>query len=292
MINKKDLYVRDPYIFIENGTYYLFGTFRPVYNENNHRRLCAYKSTDLENFEGPYYVYDTTDDFWGEKALWAPEVYNYKGLYYIFVTFMGSGMRGTQILVGKKLLGPYKPLSPNPITPKEWDCIDASLFVENGIPYITFVRSWTEVVNGQMVIAQLSDDLSHIVGEPKILFRARDAKWVGRTKENQNGGVTDGPFVYKKNNIYHMLWSSYRNEIYCMEIATSKNLFTGWKHQEEPYLADDNGHGMLFTNNGRVFCAVHIPNRPKEPNDFEKLQIIEFDKSTDGYQIIASKEIK
>lgn len=291
MIKKEDLYVRDPFIYKEGDTYYFLGTFRPITNEQGKRRLYLYTSKDLENFEGPYFLFDVTDEFWGEKALWAPELYKYKGKYYIFVTFMGHGIRGTQVLVSDKLLGPYQYLINEPITPKEWDCIDGSLFVENDTPYLIFVRSWTEVVNGHMDIVELTPDLKHRKGEPQILFKARDAKWVCRTREDPRGGVTDGPFVYKKNNIYHMLWSSYRNEIYCTEIATSDNLFTGWKHQEEPFISNDNGHGMIFIDNNKVKCAVHIPNRPKE-NDFEKLQIIDFDDSIDGYQIIANKEIK
>ncbi len=290
MINKKDLYVRDPFIYKEDEIYYLLGTFRPVLNEQGKRRLYLYTSKDLESFEGPHYLFDCDDEFWGEKALWAPELYKYNGKYYIFVTFMGKGLRGTQILVSDKLLGPYKYLVNESITPKEWDCIDGSLFVENGIPYLIFVHSWTEVVNGHMDIVELSKDLTKRIGEPKILFTARDAKWVTRTREDARGGVTDGPFLYKKNNIYHMLWSSYRNEIYCTEIATSEDLFSGWKHQDEPYLNQDNGHAMIFIDGNKVKCAEHIPNRPKE-NDFEKLQILDFDDSIDGYQIISNEVV-
>ena len=72
MINKKDLYVRDPYVYKEDGTYYLLGTFRPIYNERGKRRLYLYTSKDLENFEGPHYLFDCDDEFWGEKSLWAP----------------------------------------------------------------------------------------------------------------------------------------------------------------------------------------------------------------------------
>ena len=290
MIHRDDLYVRDPFVYKENETYYLLGTFRPIVNEKGKRRLYLYTSEDLVNFEGPYFLFDCDDTFWGEKALWAPELYKYNDKYYIFVTFMGHGLRGTQILVSDKLLGPYTYLNNESITPKEWDCIDGSLFVENGVPYLTFVHSWNETVNGHMDIVELSKDLTKRIGEPKVLFKARDAKWVTRTREDAKGGVTDGPFVYKKNDTYYMLWSSYRNEIYCTEIASSKNLFSGWTHQDEPLLSDDNGHGMIFIDDDKVKLIVHKPNRPKE-NDFEKLQIINFDDSIDGYQIIANKEI-
>ncbi len=35
-----------------------------------------------------------------------------------------------------------------------------------------------------------------------------------------------------------------------------------WKHLEEPLIAENGGHAMLFQQEGKTFIAYHIPNAP------------------------------
>ena len=77
----EDLYIRDPYVLTENGTYYLYGT-------RGFGQFEVFTSTDLKTWKTHKPCFVGTDDFWGnasaavdgaEAAYWAPEVHKYNG---------------------------------------------------------------------------------------------------------------------------------------------------------------------------------------------------------------------
>ena len=97
-MKRSEINIRDPFILTEGNKYYMYGSRGWELWE-----LCtgldAYVSSDLENWEGPIEVFTKPENFWADRNFWAPEVYKYKGSYYMFVTFKSeTRCRGTQIL--------------------------------------------------------------------------------------------------------------------------------------------------------------------------------------------------
>ncbi|MBR4014458.1 MAG: family 43 glycosylhydrolase, partial [Clostridia bacterium] len=92
--------------------------------------------------------------------------------------------------------GDFVPLTENPITPSDWDCLDGTFWIEDGKPYIVFSHEWTQVGDGEICAMQLSEDLGEAVGEPFLLFRASDNPNVSELKGHPDAYVTDGPFLY------------------------------------------------------------------------------------------------
>ena len=274
MININDINIRDPFILKEEGYYYLYGTNKI---QGDKRGFYGYKSKDLINFEGPYPLY-VPNDYGG--VFWAPEVYKYQGKYYLIGTLdKENKVRKSYIFISDNPIGEFVPYIQEPITPLDWHCLDANLFVdEDGTPYLTFCREWIEVKNGRMYIAKLSKDLKKIIEEPKLLFEAKDAKWVGCICGY--GYVTDGPFIYKKDNKYYMLWSSYNDNTYAISVISSDNIYGPWMQEEKPYLSIDGGHGMIFKDGGKVYLAIHAPNSINAG-----LKVILFDENAERYYI-------
>lgn len=274
MININDINIRDPFILKEEEYYYLYGTNKI---QGVKRGFYGYKSKDLINFEGPYPLYVPNDY---DGVFWAPEVYKYQEKYYLIGTLdKENKVRKSYIFVSDNPIGEFVPYIQEPITPLDWHCLDANLFVdEDGTPYLTFCREWIEVKNGRMYIAKLSKDLKKIIEEPKLLFEAKDAKWVGCICGY--GYVTDGPFIYKKDNKYYMLWSSYNDNTYAISLISSDNIYGPWMQEEKPYLSIDGGHGMLFKDNDKVYLAIHAPNSINEG-----LKVILFDENAERYYI-------
>ena len=280
MININDINIRDPFIYKEEDVYYLYGT---NIIDGVPKGFYGYKSNDLINFEGPFSLFVPNDKKkYGDKVFWAPEVYKYEGKYYLLGTlYNDEEIRRSYIFVCDSPLGTFVPYIEESITPKDWHCLDASLFIdEDGTPYLTFCREWLEVINGRMYIAKLSKDLKKIIEEPKLLFEAQDAKWVGRICDF--GYVTDGPFIYKKEGKYFMLWSSHTKENYAISvIESSNNIYGPWSQEEKPYLSIDGGHGMLLKDNNKVYLVIHAPNKYKK----ERMKIILFDEDSSKYYI-------
>jgi len=265
MIKRSDINIRDPFVLVHEGKYYMYGTRGPeCWGKGT--GLDCYVSVDLENFEDPVEVFTPPADFWSDRNFWAPEVHPYKGSFYMFASFKAEGKcRGTQILKAESPLGPFVPHSDGPITPGDWECLDGTFYVEQkdgNKPYMVFCHEWVQVVDGEVCAVELSEDLKRPVGKPKLLFRASEAPWI---VDIRNGNyVTDGPFVHRnKDGKITMLWSSFGKEGYTLAVAHSEsNTIDGpWVQDPELLFSKDGGHGMLFTDlEGNLTVTLHSPN--------------------------------
>ena len=272
-----DIQMQDPFIVLEDGKYYLFGSTDKDIWKSTGIGFDVYTSDgSLDEFQGPFPAFRPPDDFWSHTNFWAPEVHRYCGCWYMFATFKpDQGRRGTAVLKSQAgIMGPYIPWSLNasgvsgPVTPAEWECLDGTFFEEEGKPWMVFCHEWQQTGDGEICAMQLSDDLRCRFGEeePLLLFCASDAPWAFELKGREKGSyVTDGPFLFRtKNNRLCMLWSSFgKNGNYCLGTACSQSgkLAGPWVQLEHPLYSADGGHGMLFySKDGRLYLTVHSPN--------------------------------
>lgn len=264
MINKNDIRIRDPFILTdrENNCYYMYGTTSLIKDSLSTRTsFSVYKTYDLESFEEPKIIFEGEDiGFWASRDYWAPEVHKYNGKYYLFGSFTSdTHHRGTQILVSDTPDGKFTPITELPVTPSDWECLDGTLWTENGVPYIVFCHEWTQIGNGEICAMPLSDDLSHAIGEPTVLFKATDNPFVTPV-HGEGNFVTDGPFIYRENGKLNMIWSSFTNGRYQVLIAQSDSLLGKWAHEDGRF-EFDGGHAMLFeTLDGERMISLHSPN--------------------------------
>lgn len=269
--------LRDPFILLEDGVYYAYGT--GVVDDWENTRWTCYKNTS-GRLDGEWVKLDkeiVCEPHGAVKNRWAPEVHKYNGSYYMFTTYYSSltNHRGCTILKSDSPEGPFIEITNGHITPKDWDAIDGTFYVdEEGQPWMVFVHEWTCTDDGigRMAAAKLSEDLTRFISEPVELFRADDPKWsVG----NQ---VTDGCFIYttKDGNLL-MLWSNFDKDGYAVGFAKSKNgKIDGEWIQEERLLFSkskygdcDGGHGMIFTDtDGQMYLCIHSPNSENERTVF------------------------
>lgn len=261
-----DINIRDPFVLVDNGKYYLYGT-RGSTAWISASGLDVYVSDDLENWSEAIECFSVPENFWADKEVWAPEVHKYKGTYYMFVSLRSDKRnRATQILKSDKPEGPFLPFTDGPVTPEEWFCLDGTFYVDNeGTPYIVFCHEWVQVNDGEIHAMPLTDDLSAPAGKPVLLFRASDPIWADKDKDKY---VTDGPFVYRtKGGKLLMIWSTFTESGYTQAVSVSENgrVDGDWVHKK-PLFDKDGGHGMIFEAlNGKLYLILHSPNEnPKE----------------------------
>ena len=256
----KEIIIRDPFVLPYKNEYYMYGS-----RVGEQTGFDVYKSTDIENWSEPKSVFEKHDGFWGTKDFWAPEVHLYNGKFYMFASFCSdTRRRGTQILVSDKPDGSFEEWS-DVVTPNDWECLDGTLWVEDGVPYMVFCHEWIQIKDGEVCAVRLSADLKRSEGEPFVLWKASDAKWVVGFGEPDSGlNITDGPFLLKdKNGRLCSLWSSFCESGYALGKAYSDNgkISGKWINEEEPLFKKDGGHGMCFeTFNGERLIALHINN--------------------------------
>ena len=278
----KDIYIRDPFIVpvAEEGVYYMYASSPTTENGVTYGGMVAYKSKDLKTWTGPVRVFDVPRDNWITGTVWAPEVHIYNGKYYLFATLNSDIIwkapekghpafthRATQVFWAERPEGPFRAFDEKvPHTPMGQMCLDGTLWVENGIPYMIYCHEWVEMMDGTMELVQLKDDLSGTVGQPIRLFCASAAEWsTGSARsDGQRTYVTDGCFLYRtRTGKLLMIWSSFKNGDYAIGIAESATgkVIGPWRQQKEPLFEKDGGHGMIFkTFEGELRLVLHSPN--------------------------------
>jgi len=280
MLRKEDIQLRDPFVLPveETGEYYLYGSTDKNIWRGPATGFDTYRSKDLESWEGPFPAFRPGPDFWSDTQYWASEVHRYQGRYYMFATFKAEGVcRGTQILVSDDPAGPFVPHSDGPVTPRDWECLDGTLYVDrSGRPWMVFCHEWVQVKDGEICAVPLTPSLDRADGEPVTLFSASQAPWVDPIREG-DVYVTDGPFLYTcEDGALLMLWSSFKGGKYAQGIArsTTGDVTGPWVQENEPLYESDGGHGMMFRAfDGRLFLALHTPNKtPDERPVFIELR--------------------
>ncbi len=321
-LSLSELPVRDPFILEDDGTYYLYVT---GYNGF----FQTWSTTDFVVFQdrGSVFSAETGDTFRpiASSSFWAPEVYKYTNpdnnetAYYMFATLEREDcVRATAILKADSPTGPFAEFSTYDhgfVTPSGHSCLDGTLYIENGVPYMIYAHEYTcSACNddmGDMAYVQLSNDLSHAVTEPVTLFTAKDLtnyNWFQSLLGNDNSKVTDGPFVYSKDGINYLLWSTFVDGDYVLAYTTFGNIAVGIdaKNNSVQLYTDNGGHGMIFTYDGMDRLILHAPNDDPRPVIFNvnisgtTMSITEFktsltiddvmEKDSDGYYLITSAD--
>ena len=277
-VSFEELSMSDPYIYPdpETRTYLLTSSGGRMW-----------KSADLKTWTGPYNIIDIKG-LWLEKAgfVAAAEIHKIGDWYYYAGTWSDHAdliqqvprrynvpHNQTYLLRSDKPEGPYTSFAITPgydYEPREWDCIDGTLYEENGKVYLVFVHEWTQIIDGTMDYVELAPDLSLTMSpKPVTLFRASELPCCGEMNGlgeatfglKMPGWVTDGPQLFRtQTGKLGMLWSTWGKERYLQAVCYSESgtIAGPWVQEPEPFLANNSGHGMLFrTFEGKLVYIVH-----------------------------------
>lgn len=265
----EDILLSDPFIFADEAsqTYYMTGTGGMLW-----------KSKDLKVWDGPIRVAQTDPQSWmgPNPNIWAAEIHKHNGKYYFFGTFTNPRTiiqeyrgnkierRACHILVSDNPEGPYVPMEDETYLPADQPTLDATLWYEDGQPYMLFCHEWLQNWNGTVETIKLKDDFSGTYGERDLLFRAFDSPWSREYDANGKeipSKVTDGPYVFKtQTGKLGMIWTSWVHDVYTQGVAysTSGKLEGPWVQKPKPITPPNYGHGMIFkTFDGKLLLCCH-----------------------------------
>ena len=89
MMNRNEINIRDPFVLVHEGKYYLYGT-RGATCWGPADGFDVYVGDDLEHWDGPVECFHNDGTFWADRNYWAPEVYFYQGAFYMFASFKNA----------------------------------------------------------------------------------------------------------------------------------------------------------------------------------------------------------
>lgn len=259
--------IRDPFILLENGTYYLTGTIPPFWTGQNDG-VKLWKSDDLLRWEEIGIILPSTaakKDDWFRDYWWAPEIHKTNGRFYLTVNCRNNDIgigQNPLIAVSDAIDGEYKILNAGePLFTKEKQakgiCIgdhgnDANLFTDDdGKTYLS-----TCCFEG-IHICEIDLDNAKLVGDEILMVAPEEGKWDFKN---------EGPFVIKRNGIYYCFYSSFARS-YEVGVAYSKNIKGPWiKDENNPIITPvgvkglhHSGHNAIFEDkDGRVLTSYHI----------------------------------
>ena len=274
-MKREDINIRDPYVLVYEGKYYLYGT-RSETCWGEAFGFDCYVSDDLENFEGPIEIFKRPEDFFSTENFWAPECYRIDDSYYLVTTFGGPGIKkGIYVLKSSSPTGPFE-LYSDRLTPDNWTCIDGTLHFEDDKMYLVFSHSFEDALDGtgnadgDFCFVEVSKDLKQAISDPVKMFAPKDTAWAkpvpfAKAEFGIDGDCyfSDGPFLMRINDELCMIISSWSNAGYAVGVAISETgtINGPWRQVEKPMYPENGGHGMLFRNlDGELLFALHSPN--------------------------------
>lgn len=250
----------DPFILVEAGTYYAYGTHAADGIEvwtSTDLTLWTYKGLALDKA-------DTSEDQW----FWAPEVYH-KGNEYLMYY---SANEHLYVASADSPMGPFKQIGSYMMenTLGSEKCIDSTVFFDEqtGKTYLFFVR----FTDGNCIWqVELADDyVTPIPSTLKYCFSA-SLPW-----ETLLGKVVEGPFVVSNGSRYFLTYSAndYRSQDYAVSYASTKQPIDedAWTKLGSPMLCRienlvGTGHHSIFTDlSGKLRIVFHAHASESEVN--------------------------
>lgn len=246
----------DPTIFEDKGIYYLYGTG----SENG---ILVYESSDLKNWTGPVGKRDghalIKGESYGTKGFWAPQVFKYKGKYYMAYT----ANEHIAIAQSDNPLGPFTQKTLKAVSGPGKQ-IDPYVFIDkDGKIYLYHVRLQE---GNRIFVARMKNDLSDIEeGSAIVCLSAASQPW--ENTANAPWPVAEGPTVLHHNKNYYLFYSAndFRNIDYAVGYAVSASPLGPWKKfDNNPILSrtltgqNGTGHGDFFTDGpGNLYYVFH-----------------------------------
>ena len=270
-------YAADPQVINYNGTYYMYATNANKNYDCSYLQCWSSKNlTDWTN-EGICYQPKVTESSWCIDGLWAPEVIERNGMFYMY--YSGFKIhpeneydpdypiwwRGHQIGVATSYspTGPFIDVPSPTSDPTEAPIqviipgdgvrcavIDASPFIDdNGDAYLLVTKDQYHYENepGQpyrssVLIARLQDNMTSVVENGIEGKTWKELVKPDHKYENVSGSLSswnEAPFMYKRNGLYYLLYSAnfYKDREYCICVATSTSPVGPFVKYDKPLLS-------------------------------------------------------
>jgi arabinan endo-1,5-alpha-L-arabinosidase len=257
-----DVQVHDPVMIKQDGRYIVFCTGNGI---------SMFSSPDMKTwkFEGqvfneaPQWVLKQLPNF--RNSMWAPDIFSYKGNYYLFYSVSAFGRNTSAIgLARNKTLftesPDYKWVDLGCIIQSipgrdHWNAIDPNFIVdEAGTPWLDFGSFWDG-----MKLVKLKEDLSGIADPQEWYTIARRFRDPYTDDKSAGAGQIEAPFIFRKGNFYYLFVSwdkccSGLNSTYKVAVGRSPKV-TG------PYFAKDSvdmakGGGTIIVQGDENYAGV------------------------------------
>lgn len=254
----------DPEATIFEKNYWIYPTFSAPYDQQV--LLDAFSSNDLLHWRKHARILDTSGVKWAKRAMWAPAVIKKDNEYFLFFAAndiqSNAELGGIGVAVSKTPEGPFIDYLGKPLIDKFYNGaqpIDQFVFHDDDGKYYMYYGGWRHC---NMVRLNEKFD-GFIPFENGSTF-----------KEITPEGYVEGPFLFKREGKYYLMWSEggWTGPDYSVAYAMSDNPSGPFQRigkilQQDPAIATGAGHHSIISipEKNKYYIVYH--RRPLSETD-------------------------
>ena len=280
----KDMYTADPAPMVYDDTLYLYTTHdedKIVNDFYTMKNWYVFSTKDMVNWEKHGQILSLDDIPWAVDRAWAPQCVERNGKFYFYFPVQSKAGVDVGVAVADSPTGPFKDIGKPLVSQGDWNDIDPTVFIDDdGQAYLYFG-------NPELRYVKLNEDMvsyDQSVGVVKIPMTEES---FGKGGHNTGTTYAEGPWFYKRNDIYYMVYAAFRqgqsSESFGYSTSTSP---TGpWKYGGVLMTEE----GGVFTNHpgvidfkGKSYLFYHTGELPGGGSFHRSVCVTEFEYNEDG----------
>lgn len=233
---KTDVFMADPFVLQDNGTYYLYGTRKAI------RGIQVYQSKDLKNWVGPVGKKEgfalVKEDVYGDKYIMGAYLVQKSNKYYFY--YVATDVPQIAVATGDSPLGPFSQKIQQPLNIKGKSIAPHIFTDDDGRSYMYY----TKLDKGNKIhVVEMEDDLLSVKENTDKECIVVTEPWENTAKNpNQKWPVAEGAAVLKHKGIYYLFYTAnhYKNPDYNVGYATAPSPLGPWtKYEGNPVITQN-----------------------------------------------------
>ena len=293
----------DPAPMIYKGKMYLYtGDDQPGFDFYTMTKWHVYSSDDMVNWTDHGSPISLESFTWARDRAWAAQCVERNGKFYWYICAQTvDNNMAIGVAVADSPTGPFKDALGKPlVTTGTWDNIDPTAFVDDhGQAYLYWGNSKLFYVKLNKDMTTYSGPITEVPQSVEAfggMRRPGKSDEVLQKQEKFDDVYVEGPWFYKRNKQYYMMYAGMTNRTECLSYATSNSPTGPWKYRgkimtDQPTNSFTN-HGGIIDYKGKSYLFYHNALLPNGGSYGRATAIEEFKYNADGSipRITISKE--
>lgn len=283
----------DPAPMIYKNKLYVFtGDDQPGFDFYTMTKWRIHSSDDMVNWTDHGSPISLDSFSWARDRAWAAQCIERNGKFYWYICAQTvDNNMAIGVAVSDSPTGPYKDALGKPlISTGSWDNIDPTVFIDDdgqaylywGNGHLFYVKLNKNMTSYEGKVTEVPQSVESFGG----LRRPGKSEEVLQKQEKFEDVYVEGPWFYKRNNLYYLMYAGMTNRTECLSYATSNSPIGPWKYQgkimtDQPTNSFTN-HGGIIDYKGKSYLFYHTGLLPKGGSYGRSTAIEEFKYNADG----------
>lgn len=283
----------DPAPMVYKGKMYVYtGDDQPGFDFYTMTKWHVYSSDDMVNWTDHGSPISLESFSWARDRAWAAQCVERNGKFYWYICAQTvDNNMAIGVAVSDSPTGPFKDALGKPlVTTGTWDNIDPTAFVDDdGQAYLYWGNSKLFYVKLNKDMTTYNGPITEVPQSVEAfggMRRPGKSDEVLQKQEKFDDVYVEGPWFYKRNKQYYMMYAGMTNRTECLSYATSASPTGPWKYQgkimtDQPTNSFTN-HGGIIDYKGKSYLFYHNALLPNGGSYGRATAIEEFKYNADG----------